>query len=146
MIAQPGRKVLVMGLISTGLVTWRELKQGEVPPPPHAYAGVAIVYGFASVIAELNGTVAVYLAAAWTLGIAYSSVGSLRGPLPGPRALPAPKGKAPVKAPGKAPKAKVPARSTRVASRQLPPRQHRKARNPARRQLPSRRRASIAGR
>lgn len=93
-VSQPGRKVLVMGLVSTALVTWRELKEGNVPPPPHAYAGVAIVYGFDSVLAELNGDLAVYFGAAWTLLIAYSTYGAIRGLQPVATRQPRSSGKA----------------------------------------------------
>jgi len=73
-VANPDRKVLVLWLIAIAMITWRELKAGEVPPAPHAYVGSAIVYGFAAILAEAAGDVGVYLAVGWTLWLAYGLI------------------------------------------------------------------------
>jgi hypothetical protein len=80
------RRVLVLGAIGAGLITWRELQsptsptgvEGDDPPldlpNPAAYAGAIIVYGLAAVLAEVNGPLAVALAAGWTLTILYTNL------------------------------------------------------------------------
>jgi hypothetical protein len=70
----PDRKILVMWVIALALITRDELSTGAVMPHPSRYVGSAMVYGLAAILAELAGPLAVWLAAGWTLAIAFQTL------------------------------------------------------------------------
>lgn len=77
MIANPDRKILVMWVIALALITRDELSPtggAQQLPRPSRYVGSAMVYGLAAVLSELTGDLAVWLAAGWTLAIAYRTL------------------------------------------------------------------------
>ena len=74
MISNPDRKILVMWVIAIALITRDEFHAGFSLPRPHRYVGSAMVYGLAAVLAELTGDFAVWLAAGWTLSIAFTTL------------------------------------------------------------------------
>lgn len=78
-MSNPDRKILVMWVIALALITRDELRSGEQLPRPSRYVGSAMVYGLAAVLAELTGPLAVWLAAGWTLTIAYKALGPAEG-------------------------------------------------------------------
>lgn len=39
------RGLLAAALVETVLITWRDLSQEKIPPPPSDYVAVAIIYG-----------------------------------------------------------------------------------------------------
>lgn len=83
MIANPDRKILVMWVIVLALITRDEIESGQPLPRPSRYVGSAMVYGLAAVLAELTGDFAVWLAAGWTLRIAYLTLAPTEQPAKG---------------------------------------------------------------
>lgn len=95
MIENADRKILVMWVIAAAMLTKREIDEGEFMPRPNIYAGSAMVYGVAAVLAEFAPDLAFWLAFGWTLQIAYQMLTTREGgpqpvtAAPGPARVPA---------------------------------------------------------
>ena len=50
------RGLFAAALVETGLVTWRDISQTKVPPPPSDYVAVVIIYGARSLFPDSAGS------------------------------------------------------------------------------------------
>lgn len=48
--------MLAAALVETALVSWRDLKQEKIPPPPSDYVAIALIYGGLALFPESAST------------------------------------------------------------------------------------------
>jgi hypothetical protein len=50
------RGLFAAALVESGLITWRDVSQTKIPPPPSDYVAVAIIFGGLSLFPESAGS------------------------------------------------------------------------------------------
>jgi hypothetical protein len=77
----PERRILLLWAIAIVVISRQALRAGTMPHP-HAFVSSAILYGMASLLAEVAPQPATYLAAGWTLRLVYLDLASDEGSQP----------------------------------------------------------------